>query len=299
MLHWDRKILLWGFLLLLLLFSDSLVAQSILAERDSLPFAKPKALQSRYIVNYPPLGEIRLVKREIRALEGEKENFWGRLTGGTITLLSGLQTSALSKGIWLSENELVSSDPNFSWQVPIFIQGEEFRNRQRVRNEDGSRSVETQTGVIMDWTYGAFGLILEGSDTLGRFTLLPDQLMDHSGFFWLSRLERDNKNLTALIGKYEPVQVNANFMAKVEFRSREITMVSSGRDYRSLILLEDQPIAVFQSEPHFIILNKKNRISPYLLVAKEMDKMEHGDLIRLSLLNTLLAQFLREESQDY
>lgn len=278
---------------MLLLFAGSISAQNLIAERDSLPIAKPKALQNRYVV-HPPMGEIRMVNRDIMALDAERENFWDRLTGGTLTLLSGLPTSFSGKALWMSENELISSDPTFSWQVPIFMHGEEFRNRQRVRNEDGSRSVDTQVGVWVDWTLKVFGLILEGSDTLGRFTLLPDQLMDPSGYFWLSRLEKENSKVTAIIEKNEAFPVNSDFMVKVEFRGRELTMVSSGRDYRSLILLEDQPVAVFQREPNFIVLNKKNRISPYLLMAK--DKMDREDLIRLGLFNTLIAKFLREAS---
>ncbi|MFC4873546.1 hypothetical protein [Negadavirga shengliensis] len=286
----SKKMVVWG---ILLLFTGSISAQIVPGERDSIPITKPKALQSRYVVNHSPIGEIRLVKRGIRSLDAERESFWGRLTGGAVTLISGLPTSYSGKSLWLSENELISSDPAFSWQVPIFIHGEEFRSRERIRNEDGSRSVETQIGVSADWTEGAFGLILEGSDTLGSFILLPDQFMERSGFYWLSRLERENSNLTAFIEKNEPVQVNSDFMVKAVFRGKELTMVSSGRGYRSLILLEDEPVAVFQGEPNFIVLNKKNRISPYMLAVK--DKIDRGDLIRLGLLNTLIAKFLREE----
>ncbi len=75
-------------------------------------------------------------------------------------------------------------------------------------------------------------------------------------------------------------------------------MITSGSHYRSLVVIENKPVAVFQNSPNFIILRKKDRIYPYLLSDTVLNDFEMTDLIRLVMFNCLIANSTRVEIYD-
>ncbi|WPP52208.1 hypothetical protein [Catalinimonas niigatensis] len=285
-----RKVCLFA---ALLLGTVSLSAQNILSDYDSLPISRPKALKSKYKVNHPVIHEISILHGEPRAVTVLPKKFWGNLAEGTFTLLSGFSTSSSEEALWVSGNELRSNDETYNWQVLLFLRGEYMKNRERVQNEDGSSSVETQRGVYIDWSQGAYGLILEQGDTLGGFTLIAKPEADPDNLYWLSRIREESSELRDKLKKYEAGQMNFNFQLIGVLRGQLFSVLTNGSHYKSLLMLEEQPEAIFQNHPDYMILSKKDRIHPYLLLNKTLEEERKMDMIRLAFLNNLMDQSMR------
>ncbi|MDF9795784.1 hypothetical protein OKW21_001047 [Catalinimonas alkaloidigena] len=274
----------------MLLSAVNISAQHILAEFDSISISKLKSLKPRYQVNHTIVSEISLINRAPEAVSYVPRKFWANLREGTFTLLTGFSTSSTEDALWVSENEIKFADPAYTWQVPLFFHGAYMKNRERVENDDGSSSVETQKGVYVDWSRGAYGLILSQGDSLGGFTLITNLEDDTASMSWLARIGEEQSQVRDKLKKYEAGQMHYNFQLIAVLRGNLYTILSSGSHFASLIMLEAEPIAIFQSNPNYIILNKKDRITPYLLFSKTVKEEERMDLIRLAFLSAILVR---------
>lgn len=291
----EKKSLL---VILMVSVAFSATSQSIFLERDSLPIVKPRPLKNTYKVNHPDLNEISIKTKNPTPVGELPKKFWGNLAGGVLTLMSGINTTSSQETLWVMQNELISTNGANSWQVPLFFSGEYVKNRERVKNDDGTTSVETQKGVYIDWSKGGSALIIEKGDTLGGFDFATNLQEDTMSLYWLERLEADNSDLRAKLKKYQIGQMNYNLQTIGTIRGKFFYMVTSGNYFKSVIIIEGEPRAIFQSDPNFIILDKKDRISPYLLFANPTNEEDRTDLIRLALLNALLSRCVSVDFYD-
>jgi len=204
-------------------------------------------------------------------------------------LFTGLNTYSADAGTWVIENELTCLDAAYTWRVPLYISGELIKDRERVKNEDGSTSVVTKKGIQVDWNKGAYGLILERADTLGYFTIVTNLREDTSCGRWLSKLSQEGKATMSKLKFFYPGP-GYDFKVVLAFREKAFSMITNGSYFRSLILVNESPVAIFQSDPHYITLNKKNRLDPYLLLSGSVDEKNKTDLIRLAFLNILFTR---------
>lgn len=290
----------YGKYCLTVLFSSVVIfnafPQRILSEYDSIPISKPRMIKDTYHLSHPILNEITVVKGKPKPAADIPKNFWGNLTEGTFTLLTGVNTTASDSSLWMSNNELTGNDTEYTWKVLLFFPGELRKSRERVKNDDGSSSVETEKWLEVDWSKGAYGLIFEKSDTIGRFTMVTNLQSDSESLNWLSRLENESTALRSKLEKYGLGQMNYDFNISGSFYGKSFTIISSGSIYKSIILVEDIPHAIFQSKPDIIFVGKKNRIEPYLLINKTLSGNMEVDLFRLSMLSRLIAKTIVEDS---
>jgi hypothetical protein len=112
------------------------------------------------------------------------------------------------------QNELIVANKIYNWNVPLFFAGDFMKNRECVRNNDGSTSVETQKGLYVDWSKGASGLIIEKGDTVGSYDLQTNLQKDTESSRWLDRLNADSRGLANKLEKYGMDQTNYDFMVR-------------------------------------------------------------------------------------
>ncbi len=285
---------------LTVLFSSMVIinaySQRILSEYDSISISKPKIFKDTYHLNHSILSEITVVKRKPKPAADIPKGFWGNLTGGAFTLLTGVITTASDSSLWMTTNELTANDSEYNWNVLLFFPGELKKSRERVKNDDGSSSVETEKWLEVDWSKGAYGLIFEKNDTIGRFSMATNLQSEPESLNWLSRLEKESTAIRSKLEKHELFQMYYDFNISGSFYGKSFTVISSGSNYKSIILIDNIPHAIFQSKPDILFIGKKNRIEPYLLINKTLSGNMEIDLFRLSMLSRLIAKTIDEDA---
>jgi hypothetical protein len=274
---------------ILLFLTISLSGQKILMEFDSLPMQNRRFNKNVYRFNHEVLKEVSITGKTPKSVLPPQKNFWGNLALGSLTLFSGIITESADESLWMSESELSANDRSYNWKVDLYFPGTYVKSRERIRNDDGSWSVVTDKGLYVDWNNGAYGLIFEKGDTVGAFSLITNPGSDPESQKWLTMVNSDGKWVHSKIKKYEPLQMNYDFVVSGIIRGKNFLLITSGSHYRSLVLIENKPVAVFQNSPNFIILKKRDRIYPYLLYNSELTDIGMYDLIRLVMFNCLIA----------
>lgn len=279
-------------ILLALLFSVTMfsaAAQKILPEYDSIPVTKSKLKNKTYLFNNPLLKEISIVNGKPKAVSENPNKFWKNLAGGTLTMFTGISTGTSGESIWVTENQLKTANSEYECEVHFFFAGEYSKTRERIKNDDGSSSIETEKGIYIDWSKQTYGFITEKHDTIGEFTLLTDLYSDIESNKWLSKMENESTEVRSSASKFLPAQMLIDFKITGFYKGKYFKIIISGKNYKSLILFDSKPVAIFQDEPGYVFLGRKNRIEKYLLHEKMISDTEIVDLFRLSLLSRLLA----------
>lgn len=264
-------------------------AQNILSEYDSIPVSKPKMKYKIYQFNNPLVQEISIVYGKPKAMAEKPHKFWKNLGGGALTLFTGLSTETSEEKLWVSKNELKTNNSEYAWDIHFFFEGEYSKTRDRIKNDDGSVSVETAEGVYIDRGKPIYGLILEKNDTIGNFTVITDLQSDVVCRNLLSKMENESPVVPAKQSKFIPEQWHDDFKIEGFYKGKPFRIIVNGRVIKSLILFDNKPVAIFKDEPAAILLGKKNRIKKYLLHEKMIGDAEIIDLFRLSILSRLLA----------
>jgi hypothetical protein len=276
-----------NFFALSILFTSSAVfSQPVLTEVDSLPIVKVGQVRRIYNVDKQSLETITIKdKKPVDTSLTPKRH----IGGGFLTLLTGIETGSSDVTTWRWPNELQSSDQSRSWQVPIFFTGEFSKSSQRVKDDDGSFSVNIQKGIQITWPSGVVGAIIKGGDTLGVFEIVQFPT-DSISKYWLSRIEIERREVTKILYSYQFGTSHQDFSVRGIFNNKAFMMITGGRQYRSVILVEDKPIAIVQSHPvDFVIIKKKHRIHPYVLLSRNT-MVSKDDIVMLGFLNMMLAK---------
>lgn len=281
--------------LLSLLFSVLMfnaTSQKILSEYDSIPISKSKLKNKTYLFNNPLLKEISIVSGKPKAVSENPNKFWKNLSGGALTLFTGFTTGSSDTALWVTENQLKTANSEYECDIHFFFAGEYSKTRERVKNDDDSWSVETEKGIYIDWSQQTYGLLIEKNDTIGDFTILLDTWSDIESKKWLSEMNNENAEVSSTAIKFLPSQINIDFKITGYYKEKYFKIIISGKSYKSLILYDSKPVAIFQGDPNYITLGKKYRIEKYLLHEKMISDTEIIDLLRLSLLSRLLANIV-------
>jgi hypothetical protein len=267
-------------------------SQKILSEYDSIPISKSKLKNKTYLFNNPLLKEISIVSGKPKAVSENPNKFWKNLSGGALTLFTGFTTGSSDTALWVTENQLKTANSEYECDIHFFFAGEYSKTRERVKNDDDSWSVETEKGIYIDWSQQTYGLLIEKNDTIGDFTILLDTWSDIESKKWLSEMNNENAEVSSTAIKFLPSQINIDFKITGYYKEKYFKIIISGKSYKSLILYDSKPVAIFQGDPNYITLGKKYRIEKYLLHEKMISDTEIIDLLRLSLLSRLLANIV-------
>lgn len=275
-----------------LLIATPLQAQSILSNYDSLPITKAKSGKDVYQVNHPVKQlEIRYEKPEAVSLIPRKSGFFD----GALTLLTGIGTSSTTESSWLLSSKINSLEKFDDWDALLFVEGEYIKNRERIKNDDGSVSMDTQKGVVVHWDKGAYGLVRHHSDTLAVFQVSQELSKDSLSSIWLSTLRHHGKSVGNKIRKYDPYGSGSDLYISGVFRNKPFLLITDGRSYQSILVINGEPMALFQQNTPFIILSKKDKVWPYILYPSDLSTPESSDFIRLALLTVMVRTYQSKE----
>lgn len=270
----------------------SIQAQSIFSAYDSLAVKKPKSGKDLFQLNHAlKQVEVLCEKPEAVSLIPRKSGFFA----SALTLLTGIGTSSSTESSWLLPGHINCANSADSWDVLLYAEGEYVKNKERIRNDDGSVSVDTQKGVVIQWDKGAYGLVRHHSDTLAVFQTAPELSSDSLITIWLPTLRDHGRNVAYKLRKYVPFGSGGDLYLRGVFRDQPFILITDGQSYQSLFVMNGEPLAIFQQATPFIILSKKDKIRPFFLFRKGLSPSESAEIIKLSLLAIMLRTLQSQE----
>jgi hypothetical protein len=278
-------------LLFFLIIVSNANAQKILSEYDSIPVNKLKSLKTKYDFHNSGLGEITISSKYPKTVDKSPSGF----LGGTFTLLTGISTESFRDAKYVTQNEIAPENTSLVWETPFYFDGTFSKTRDRVKNDDGSYSINVDKTISVNFDNGIFGYIIEQNDTIGRFSFnryYNDRQSDEFVDYWLSKIEKDENLESRKIINSMFIEANNDFIVDGEINENKFTIIGKGSHFRSVILINNEPKVVFQNKPNLVLLNKKNRTNTYVLIDKNLNDTERINLLKLVMLSGLISNFV-------
>lgn len=280
-----------------LLAATLLAAQPSTAGFDSIALQKPKEARPRYELTHPSITELSIKTkgpRRSRYTVGQAAGDAARqIFAGVMGSFGSSQDVA-----WQLQGFIETNADSLNWQVDLFCPGELEKNSERVRNSDGSRSIQTEKTAVFHWDRGASGILLEKGDTIGRFII---------------RLHPQTDSLLAakaegLFEKEDPSQgkpsrnrwmeaamdeLFTDYALAGTLHGKTMMLFYNARAGKSWIYTGDNLAAFFQSDKDVkgvVNVGKKAvRVRPYLLLSPNVSVTETADYLRLALVSRYIA----------
>jgi hypothetical protein len=269
-------------------------AQSPTAGFDSLAITKTK--KTKYQVAHPLLTSMQLKtktpKRSAYTLNDAVGDGIGKLF---TSILPGVTSS--EEMAWELQHDIETNIDSINWRLKIYCPGELEKTTERVRNSDGSKSVNTERMAILFWKKGSSGILLEKGDTIGRFKLTVDP--NDSLFYRTRDLFSAPATAISIERRWQSEPILRDFVLAGKFRDDQLQIFFDARLLKAWIYRNNTLQAVFQSD--FLDLDKPSlrRAAPiYLLCRPGLTETELADCIQLAGLSRLVASSVNTDSWE-
>ncbi len=280
-----------------ILFASPVCGQIQMEGLDSIPMFKPRTNRSLYRFEENGVKEIQILDNHIELVRYKPNAFIRDIGNGALTALTGFGFGSTTDGNWKISGTIQCNDTLSNWAINMFCEGYLQKNRERVRDNDGSWTVETNETNVYYWEKNASGLIMESQDTIGYFLIVmnprEDTLMKTwSDYFLPEKVADDNaKSKIKVVVSWKPVPGN-DYGIVGKFRNKDFFIIRNGTDRKAWISMDNILRCKFQSDLDYPGLSKKYRIMPYLLINNNIPGQDRRDLFRLAILSCFLNNYL-------
>jgi len=264
---------------------------------DSVPVLKPKINKSLYIFEDKGTKNIQIQDIEEEFVKYKPDKFLRDLGNGALTAITGIGFSTTTDGNWKVSGTIQCNDSLSDWIINIFCEGYVEKNRERVRDNDGSYSIETYETNVFYWDKDANGLIIENQDTIGYFLIITNPAEDSTlqsvaGYMLPEKkTEVNEKQKFRVMVSWKPVP-GKDYGIIGKFRNMDFFIVRNGTDRKAWISVDNALVCKFQSDLDYPGLSKKFRIMPYLLINTTIPGHDRRDLFRLAMFSRFLNYYL-------
>lgn len=260
---------------------------------DSVIFIKPKPKVDLY--NFFDNGEreIQLWGKKPELIHDRVKYTLNNAGSGLLTVLTGIGFGSGTDITWKFEGTIKCNDSLPDWRVILFCEGYREKTRERVKNDDGSWSVETQETNVHYWNKDANGIIIEGTDTIGYFLLNMDPRRDtlfkpwSTDIFSSKEAPRNFKSENKW-SISRPPDPNIDYATIGTFRNNNFILIRNSKDRQAWIFIDNVLTSMFQSEMKYLPNGKKNIFLSYLLSDKNILPADKRDQFRLAMMNRFL-----------
>jgi len=272
-------------------------AQIEITNMDTLPLLKSGRFDNVY--NFIDNGskEIKFDKNPDAFVKTERNPNLRDFGNYSLTLFSGLGFNSSADGYWKVSGTIQGNDTLPFWTVFLFCGGRIDKTRERVKDDDGSWSVETQKTNYYFWDDDAGGIIIEGLDTIGNFFINMDLKKNEFLKQWSPYIFPENMNGTGSgsVAAVPPLPGNAtggDYEVSGKLRNTPFTLVQNGANRKVWIFMGDSLVSIFQGDLDYFGVKKKYRNSPYILVNNENLTGERRDILRLAIVSRYMNNYL-------
>jgi len=280
-----------------ILFAAPVHGQIRMEGLDSVPMFKPRDRRSLYRFEENGIKEIQILDNHQELVKYKPTAFIRDIGNGALTALTGFGFGSTTDGNWKISGTIQCNDTLSDWIINMFCEGYMQKDRERVKNDDGSWSVETTETNVYYWEKNASGLIIESQDTIGYFLIIMNPgedtlLKTWSDYILPEKVASDNSSSKIkVIVSWKPVPGN-DYGIVGRFRNKDFFIIRNGTDCKAWISIDNILRCKFQSDMDYPGLSKKYRIMPYLLINNNIPGQDRRDLFRLAILSSFLNNYL-------
>jgi hypothetical protein len=254
-------------------------AQDTVAAFDTMQLMQPNDFRDVYTIRDTLINSISIQASAATQVNAVHFTFGGDVLKGMMALATGIGIGGIKNVDWYLASIIRTSNPKLDWILDIYCPGYVEKQKSRVRNNDGSYSVETNYENAFLWEKGAIGFIIEAGDTVGWHYVYRDPRINPALAKWLQ---------PAYQGKQEHASINYREFALLgEFAGKESCILFNSSDNRIYLFRGNEPTGILQClKPSMqIIFNKKKHkvVQPYLLVNQKLTAWERMDVLRLAM----------------
>lgn len=268
--------------------------QSKVVDFDSVALFKPEISNNLYMFFDRGAKEIQLFEKHSKVLFNDKGRKQRRFGNKLITAATGIGYSVVRDGTWEISGTIQCNDSLPDWRVNFYCGGEEQTTNDKVRNVDGTFSIETENNIRYYWDKKATGLLCENDDTIGSFMIIMNPIADTSLKYWCSyinsqKIQQDNTQNTKQVSSFMSYsEINLDYGIKGKYRGKSFIFISNGTDFKTWFFIDNKFTCMFQSDCDYIKTSRKNRIMPYLLINKNTTDVEKRYLFRFAIMSRFL-----------
>lgn len=278
---------------IIILHSSPVSGQMIWSDYDSIAVIKPEINNPVYEFFYKGSWQIQHELNNATLVHYQTNPILRDIGNGALTAITGIGFTTTTDGNWKVESAVSCNDLRPDWIVNLFCEGSFEKNRERVTNEDGSRSVETEEIAIFYWERNANGILIERGDTIGFFSIImnpcENEILESwcSDIFPVNQERKNNKSGLKLDVFWKPGPGNDYGIAG-KLRGRDFKMLRNGIDRKIRIIMNDTHECLFQADLNYPGISKKYRIQPYFLFDPDISDQDRSDMFRLAMVGKIL-----------
>jgi hypothetical protein len=222
----------------------------------------------------------------------------GDIGDGLLTVLTSVNFASSRDLTWEIVGSIKCNDGLPDWDISLFCEGHLEKDRERVKNDDGSWSVETQSTRDLYWEKNATGVIIENNDTIGRFLIIMNPWTNPLLKQWSESIssEPEAQIRTSSNNKYYKKFISyadISYGIKGVIRKNDFAIISNGSARKSWFYNDNNLSCIFRPDIDDANISKRDRVQPYLLINKEIPHSDRGDYFRLAILSRYLSQALK------
>lgn len=214
--------------------------------------------------------------------------FGGDLVGESLTGLTGIGFGGTRDVEFVYPGHIDTFIPNYDWEMHVYCDGSITTERNRVKNSDGSRSVETTEHRYYYWDRGTKGVIIEMSDTIGRLEVIrwpnPDPVLDTLIMEVAQKKREQGDSLFATAWRY---------VALCQFRWKETAIWFNYAANEMYILAANELQGVLKIGPLPERIKRKTPVKFTLLAQATLPENDRIDILRLA----MFGLWLKDVSQ--
>ena len=293
-----KAILRLSVLFVYLIFCTSPIpGQIIISDYDSIVVTKPAISIPLYKFFYKGDQEIQYGQIMSELVHYKTDPIFKDIGNGILTALTGIGFSTTTDVNWKVSGRIYCNDMLPDWTVNLFCQGNIEKNRERIVNEDGSKSVEMNEINIFYWEKNASGILIESYDTIGFFSIImnpcENKLIESWCHYVFSEYQtgKNNKSKIKLDVFWRP-SPGTDYGIIGKFRDRDFILLRNGISRKTWIILDNIQRSLFQSDLNYPGISKKYRIQPYFLLDPNISNLDKSDIFRLAMVSKILNNSL-------
>jgi hypothetical protein len=266
---------------------------------DSVPVLKQKMSRNIYQFNDCAIREIQYsMKQPKEAKFIDASHILGDIGGSLMTVLTSVNFASSRDLTWEVGGSIKCNDALPDWDINLFCEGHLEKDRERVKNDDGSWSVETQSTRDLYWEKNATGVIIENNDTIGRFLIIMNPWTNPLLKQWSESIssEPEAQIKTASNNKYYKKYISytdISYGIKGVFRKNEFAIISNGTARKAWFYYDNNLSCIFRPDIDDANISNRDRVQPYLLINEDIPQSERRDYFRLAILSRYLSRTLK------
>ena len=282
-----------------ILFAPCITGQTSGARFDSVLIFKQNRYQNLYQFNDSGAREIQYsLNQPKEAKFVNAGHILGDAGNGILTVLTSINFASTRDLNWKVNGAIKCNDALPDWDVSLFCEGHLEKDRQRVKNDDGSLTVETENTRDLYWKKNATGVIIESIDTIGSFLIIMNPWTSPLLKQWSAGIlsEPELQVKTASKNKYYKESISysdISYGIYGVFRMKKFAIISNGAARKTWFYTDNNLSCIFRPDMDDSPISNKDRIQPYLLINEDISHPLRCDFFRLAIMSRYLSRTLK------